>query len=64
MGTQGQVNGVEGGLTQYAWKLHRKANSKVIKMKSMDSNVTKLNAKRLTKDRGLLMNWRRIVLNS
>lgn len=57
MGTQGQVNGLEGGLTQYAWKRHRKANSKVIKMKSMDSNVTKLNAKRLTKEGGLLINW-------
>lgn len=58
------MNGVEGGLTQYAWKRHRKANSKVIKMKSMDSNVTQLNAKRLTKEGGLLMNWGRIVLNS
>lgn len=63
MGTQGQVNGVEGGLIQYVWKCRRKANSTVIKMKSMDSNVTKLNAKGLTKE-GLLMNRGRIVLNS
>lgn len=57
------MDGIKEGLTKYVWKCHRKANSKVIKMQSIGSNITKSSAQILRKE-GLLMNQGRRVLDA